>query len=689
MNLTSHWPQKLPRLRTTLLRIGLLILLLPPGPLKAICPTVCKEPLDFCRVKKCMNAKPLYEDSFKEDDGPFGITASGIQNQDSAPVLGPEQEVEAILNANPELTEEINMGELLDELQKEGNQYLGEDFGVGPRITLEEAIYLSLRDNEGVGFGDNAGNTGITTAYLNREIAKESLKTTINTFRPQWDWTLNANYAETHNRNDSHNHVATIPTPSINTKIPLKWGGAINLNWGNTYIYNKPAHRPSSTTATTSLNFNITQPLLKGAGFTIGTLPLTQAYLNDESSVLTLKATVISVVTQTIQTYRNYKQAIDEFNIQKRSIEESRKDLEKTKLLVEAGTRARADIIEGQYSLAQRELSFQDARNRVDQTRITFLRVLNMDTSLNIVPDKLADTDLEPEDLPSIEQLTAIAFLNNPDYLSQLISLRQAELNYIVARNNVLWDLTFNAGIQTSVSRSSLGRSNQNAWDFRDRTVNAGLTLVIPFNNLGTESTLIDSKINLRTSKINLAKREQDLIASIRDNLRNVKKNIIQYKLTKVNVMLAKQRLVQKRIEIEAGISSSFELTSILDQFITAESDELNAQITLANSITDMDALLGTTLDTWEINLNNRLESVPKLDDTLVAKLQLVKHDPKENQKVLKERHRKSKKQLEREKKEKDQNESSNKESQNNSKEKDSNPYNNPPKEPQTLVKAQ
>lgn len=586
--------------------------------LYALCPTVCTNPTDFCNVRKGVGITPVVFDDFEDLDNQYGILT-----KEAIVPRSPESEAEKIFQENPEKLKDIDAGALLTELQEEGNVYLGINYGKGPRISLEEAIYLALRDNEGVGFGNTSINEGIATAYLNRLTQIEDLRVAENEYRPQWDTTFDVNYAQTNRRNGPHSVLVTLPSPGIVTAQKLKTGGVINMSWTNAYTYARTAGQPSNTDATTNLALSLTQPLLKGGGFIIGTLPLTRAYLTEESNILNLKGTVITVVTQTIETYREYKRAIDQFEIDKRSIEESRKDLEKTKLLVAAGIRAEADIVEGQYSLATREFSFQDSQNTVDQARIAFLRVLNMDTSLNIVPDNIFVLDIDPKDLPTIEELMPIAYLNAPDYLNQLIALRNAELSYYQARNNALWQLDFRTGIIAGATRSSLGRSNQNSWDFRDRTVNVGLALTIPFNSLASEQGLISAKVALRIAKINVQKSEEDLTARVKDTLREIKKNIIQVKLAKLNVLLAKQRLVQKRLEIEAGSSSGFELTSVLDQFITTESQELSAEIALMNSLSTMDALLGTTLDTWNIDINRRTDNVPKLSATLLGKLKI------------------------------------------------------------------
>lgn len=574
-------------------------------------------------------AEEEIQDDFMDSEGSFGITGKGQMKK-----KGIEEEVDEIFTQTMDEEEALRVDTLLRELQKEADVFLVEDFRKGQRISLEEAIYLALRDNEGVGFDTATAlasniSTGITTAFLTREQDKQTLLAFLETWTPTWDTQVATTFTRTYTRNGPYTTTVNLPSPGITAKQLLKSGGVVNFAWTNTYSYTQVSGQPRNTTAATNLSVQLTQPLLKNAGFEIGTITLAKAYLDDETSINNLIQNVIDNVTATIKAYRSYLQAIDEFEIDKRAIYKGRDDLAQTKALVEAGRRARADIVERQKYLAQQEFNFQDQRNTVDQRRIEFLRQLNMDTSTNLVPEDLEVITMEPEDLPTIEELMTIAFLHNANYLNQLISYRQSELNYIQARNNTLWDLSFTAGISAAGTKnfsgatlSSLGRSNEKAWDFRDRTVNAGLTLTIPFNQLeARKSALLNAKIALRTAKINLRKREQDLTRDIKNSLRSMKKDIIQIKLARINTELSKKRVFSKRIEVEGGIASSFELTGVQDDLISAEKAEVDAKITFMNDVADLDAFLGTTLDSWNINILRRTENIPKLSDTLFGKV--------------------------------------------------------------------
>lgn len=529
--------------------------------------------------------------------------------------------------------EEVNIEDLIAQLEEESNVFLEEDFGAGEKITLPQAIFFALKDNEGVGSATDSGTgsatesnvqTGLQTAFLNRESEVESLRVAENAFRPTWTVTLASNITRTHKRDGVHNSSVGLPMPGVALTQNFKTGGSMTFNWDNTYGYTKESARPFDASASSTLSLAFKQPLLKGGGFTIGSLALTNAYLSEESNINNLKKTVIDVITDTIQKYRSYIQAIQKFEIDKNSIVRSRKDFERTQELVAAGTRAETDLVERRRDLANKEFNFQDQRDSVDKSRIAFLRVLNMDTSKNVVPAELTLVELDMKNLPTVIELLAIAFLNDPSYLNQLITYRKSELNYIKAKNDLLWQLDFDASITSNGPGSnSVGRTNEKKWDHRDRGLKAGLTLTIPFNDRGRRKGIIDARIALRNAQISLNKKEQDMTASVKNNLRDIKKNIFQLKIARINTVLSAKRLDQKRIEVEAGESSSFELTGVENDLISTEKSELDTKINYMNSLAKMDQLLGTTLDTWSIDINRRTDNLPKVSDTLFGKIEI------------------------------------------------------------------
>lgn len=504
--------------------------------------------------------------------------------------------------------EVLDVSDLLKSLEEEVEQQLNVPLE-GRRITLAECIHFALRDNE-----------AIEKAFLDRENQLMALKVSEDEFRLKGTLSLAAlNYKRTHNRDSPHSTSVGLPAPSITLTQRIKTGGEFTFNWTNSYSYSKDSGQPGANSASSSASLEFKQPLLRGGGFDIATLSLTNAYLQEEANILNLKSVLINTVTSVIKFYRSYYLAIEQYEIDKRALLRARESFRKTKVMFDAGKQAETDVVERRRDLAQKEFDFEDRKDSLEKARLDLLRVMNMDTNLKILPAGITLVELETENLPALEEILGLAYVNDPEYLTQLISYRQAELAYLKAKDDLLWDLNFNAGIQSTAQMSnSLAFSNDRTWDFRDKTLSAGLTLTIPvFNDHTREQGIISSRIAIKNAQIDLRSREEEMIRTFKDTVRTIEKNILQLKLSKITTALTRKRLEQKRIELDAGKVEQFEYTDAQDRLRDAENAEIQTQINYMNSLADLDQQLGTTLDTWGIDIKRRLERMPRLDRTL------------------------------------------------------------------------
>lgn len=469
-------------------------------------------------------------------------------------------------------------------------------------IDLSTAIYQALLCNE-----------TLTARYWDRENELYSLKVSENEFSPKGGISIGGNFTDKHTRDNFYNRTFTITGPSATIVQQLPTAGKIQFSWANSSSWTKNSAGASNSSASTSLGLGFTQPLLRGGGWDIGTLKLTSAYLGEESNKLSLKSSVISTVNQVISDYRAYIQALERFRIDKRSIERSRKELDRTIALVEVGRRPELDLIQGKARLAEEELRFEGNIDSKDNARIRLLRTMNMDTTIPLCPSENLDEVITEEILPSVEEATKIAFENEPSYLQQLIGIRNSELGLLAAKNNLLWNLNLNGSVGSSSTSnaSSLARSNQEAWEFKDRSWSVGLSLDIPVNDLSRSQGYIAARIGLRKACLSLQKTQKDISSDLKDRIRTIKSLIKRTELAKTNTELARIQLEKELVRLQSGKTTTFDYSQVEDSLIRAENSELETKIQLQNALTDFDRALGTTLVTWQIDVNCRGVTLP------------------------------------------------------------------------------
>ncbi len=243
----------------------------------------------------------------------------------------------------------------------------------------------------------------------------------------------------------------------------------------------------------------------------------------------------------------------------------------------------------------------KQAENSFDAARLRLLGLLALDLNTRIIPaDRLTADPVRV----ALDSARALAFENRPDYLSQMIANEAAKIGLDVARNQRLWDLAVVAGVTVPGN----GRTGWRATERLPSTktdLRAGLQLSIPINNPAIEQQEVQAAIGLRQGEVQLDHLRAQVDAQVRDGVRDQEAAWRRYTLNRRARELAEQALTTETAKLRAGRSTNFQVVTFQDQLRTVESAELGALIAYLDSLVTLDRLLGTTLDTWRIPLND------------------------------------------------------------------------------------
>ena len=79
-------------------------------------------------------------------------------------------------------------------------------------------------------------------------------------------------------------------------------------------------------------------------------------------------------------------------------------------------------------------------------------------------------------------------------------------------------------------------------------------------------------------------------------------------------------KLEVEKLKLDMGRTSNFELISFQNDLDTARNKEFKAEIAYLNLLTLLDQVLGATLDSWHVIIDDRIIKVPKLKSENVPK---------------------------------------------------------------------
>ncbi len=242
-------------------------------------------------------------------------------------------------------------------------------------------------------------------------------------------------------------------------------GALVGITQNTSYQYSNSPINVTPSAYTTNLQFTLTQPLLGSAPLAGGTAgpvvgleanraPIVIARLNADAAVWRFKAEVMALVRSVEQQYWSLAQQHVQLWSSEKAVELAREILKREQAELAVGRGTIADVAEAEQRLEQFSLDLVTKTSDVITTERQLRNILGLPPadSRRIVPVTApTETRLEPDWESSLAQMLTF----QPDIVQQQLVTRSAELQLLVARNQLLPQLNLNALYQLN----GLGRN--------------------------------------------------------------------------------------------------------------------------------------------------------------------------------------------------------------------------------------
>jgi len=442
-------------------------------------------------------------------------------------------------------------------------------------MSLSDAVFLALRNNR-----------QIKSAYINRISQRYDLKVAEDRFTPHFsiDGSL------------SRQRIAGVHTdqydisPGVSALTPV--GTQFNFVWNFS-----GTDSDNSNSFSNLANLSINQPLLRGAGYEVNMAPVNVARLNERINRLRLKTNVSETIVQIIFAHRDLIQAQEELRLANESVKRVHSMLEQNRLLIKTGRMAEMDSVQTEADLENQRIRVLQAQRTLDSSRLNLLDLLNLELSTKLIAKEEFNLRQIPLDVP---KLFEIALAERQDYQSQLLTIEQNKIGIKVAENAQLWDVSLFA-------QGTYGtRSRFMTPDERVTDGSFGIKFSIPLNDLSRKQQLVQADVQNRTGELQLDILKSGIEKQIRTSASEVTIYWEQSKTAETQLKLAQQALDTARLKLNAGRSSAFEVQTQEQNLRNAETQLVNSKLNYLNALTRLDLQLGTTLETWQISLNDR-----------------------------------------------------------------------------------
>jgi len=429
-------------------------------------------------------------------------------------------------------------------------------------LTLEDAIRYALENNR-----------SLLNLRLDREVQKLSFDLEEKRWQPKFS------IAPALARDPSNEKRASVGT-DMTLRLPT--GGTLTLRWDQSVASRSESNRSQS--------LGISHPVLRGAGSDVESVSIRTARISERMNILAMRQAVAGVVNEVIGAYRSLASAYRQLDIAEMSLLRAREQLESTRVLISVGRVAEREAGRSEASIANSEIALGQARNGVEVANAALVGVLDTDGVVLVRPSGERNADPAPFSAPALEDV----LLNRIDFIQAQMQVELAQMNLMVARNNLLLD----PSVRLNVNRDRAGRSAT--------SVNLGVS--IPLNDKAPKIAHIQARNSLLKAQRNVIELRESIKIALSQAVTDIEARIRLAELARNARALAENNLAVEQEKFGQGLSSTFEVTASEDELVSAERAESDAIRALSEAFTRLDQTTGRTLERWGIRLEEVIQ---------------------------------------------------------------------------------
>lgn len=348
------------------------------------------------------------------------------------------------------------------------------------------------------------------------------------------------------------NGVATVTNGTVNSKVnKTYYNGSygINAQW-------------------TVWNGNQNRNQVK-----LGEVSEQQAELQAESTANNIQERIAQLYVQIL--YMN--EAVE---VNKQSLETSKRNEQRGKEMVEVGKMAKADLAQLTAQRAADEYTIVEAESNIANYKLQLKQLLELtgDEAFDIEMLTAGDEQALAE-IPALSAVYETALGGRPEIKNAQLGLKQSDIQMNIAKAGAMPTISINGGVGTSTA----SMSSQN-WDKQIKTnfdASVGASVSVPlFDNRKTKTAVNKARIQQEQAQLELLDQQKQLYATIEGYWLDAETNQQKFKtaLTTVESEQASYDLLEEQFRL--GLKNIVELMTGKDRLLSSQQNKLQAKYT-------------------------------------------------------------------------------------------------------------
>jgi outer membrane protein TolC len=389
----------------------------------------------------------------------------------------------------------------------------------------------------------------------------------------------------------------------------LRTGGTARLDFQNNRANTNNVFSNFNPSFGSSLNANLSQPLLRDFRIDSNRFQINVAKKNHEISDIQFRQTVVNTVANVKNLYYDLLYSIDNLEAQRKSLALADRFLEENQIKVRVGTLAPLDVVVAESEKASREEAVILAEAALLDAEDALKRAIFPDNdpamwAVKIVPVERPTAEPVAVDLPAA---VTRALAARTDIVAARKGLENDELNVKFTRNQKLPVVDVVAAYGTTgvggtflereglggpIIRTTPGGFGDALSDVFGRsfpTWTLGVNFSYPLFNRQAEAASARARVNRDQTLASLRRMEMQITAEVRSAARAVETNYKRVQSTRAARVLQERRLDAETKKFGAGMSTNFLVTQSQRDLAVAEVAELRAIADYRRSLVNLE----------------------------------------------------------------------------------------------------
>lgn len=480
-------------------------------------------------------------------------------------------------------------------------QGLSPDQVFGPGRRLELSLEASMRIALGNDLGLQIEEASTDLAYANA--------------RGSWgafDWVFGVSGGITDTEVQQRTELEGADVLTVNTQSasaglsrPLEIGGLFSVNYdrANTETNNAFAVIDPSTTDVIRLAY--TQPLLRGFGTDYATSRQQEAELEYELQRERLRQARQSLLLSVSNAYWDLVLALQELDVASSSLELALEQLERDRRVFEVGLGTEVDVLQSEAQVAQRtelllraDVAVKAAEDGLKQ--ILFPGTEETTWETRIAPSTPLPDEVESAKLPGWTQLLVGALEQRSEVRQRNYEIQMAEITHERALSERRPQLDLALSMAGQGFSGDPAEAFESAVGFDYPTYGATLSFSSPIQNRTARWAVRAARAQIRQARLRYDQTESQIVADVRDALRQLEYAAEAVRAADRSLEAARRQLEAEQARNREGISTTFEVLQLQDQYVRAMSSERSARVSYMRARVRLQSAKGTLGEEWE-----------------------------------------------------------------------------------------